>query len=364
MSAAENISTELAVLPPREKAIAVYSKANGLDPYLARVREEIDGFTPDVSTVKGRKEIASIAFKVAKSKTALDNMGKDLVAELKEVPKKIDAERKRMRDLLDAWKDEVRQPLTEWEQAEQARIDGHQRAIDEIGSYQATVDVNGFDLPASELKAAMASVEAIEVSGKWEEFEIEAARAKERTISSLKASIERREKYEAEQAELERLRKEAEERARLDREREIAEKAKAQAIAEAKAREEEAERARRQKENEAAAQRERERLAAIAETERKEREHAEAIRRAEQEKHEAEQRAIQAAENERKRIEAEQAAAKAEAEKKAANKAHRTRVNREALEDIVASRIADEATAKQLIALIATNKIRNISVNY
>lgn len=379
---AEKLPTELAVLPPRETAVAVYSKANGLDPYLTRVREEIDGFTPDVSTVKGRKEIASIAFKVAKSKTALDNMGKDLVAELKDVPRKIDAERKRMRDLLDQWKDEVRQPLNEWEQAEAARIERHQCAIDEIDGYQATIDINGFNLPAYELKAALSSVEAIVINEEWEEFELQAARAKERTILSLKTSIESREKYEAEQAELAKLRAEAEERARLDHEREIAEKAKAEAEAAAKAREEEAERARQKREAEAAAQRERERLAEIAESERKEREyreqqqaaqaeaqrkeqeHAAAIARAEQEKQEAEQRAIDAASRERARIEGQQAAERAEAEKKAANKAHRKAINVAALEDIMAAGLVDESTAKALIALIATNKIRHVSINY
>ena len=53
---------------------------------------------PDVTTKKGRDAIASIAHKVARSKTALDNIGKELVAELKDVPKKIDAERKRIAD--------------------------------------------------------------------------------------------------------------------------------------------------------------------------------------------------------------------------------------------------------------------------
>ncbi len=110
--------TQLAIVPPKETALQVFQQANGLDPYLQQIRAEIDSFVPDVSTKKGRDAIASIAHKVARSKTALDNVGKELVAELKEIPKKIDAERKRMRDTLDAWKDEVRAPLNEWEQAE------------------------------------------------------------------------------------------------------------------------------------------------------------------------------------------------------------------------------------------------------
>lgn len=110
--------TEIAVLPPKENAIQVYTTEKGLDPYLAEVRKEIDGFVPDITTKKGRDAVASIAHKVARSKTALDNLGKELVSELKKKPALIDAERRRMRDLLDQWKEEVRQPLTEWEQAE------------------------------------------------------------------------------------------------------------------------------------------------------------------------------------------------------------------------------------------------------
>lgn len=88
------ITTEVATIPTKENALTVFSAAQGLDPYLAQIRAEIDGFTPDISTRKGRDAIASIAYKVARSKTALDNVGKELVAELKDIPKKIDAERK------------------------------------------------------------------------------------------------------------------------------------------------------------------------------------------------------------------------------------------------------------------------------
>ena len=76
---------------------------------------------PDVTTKKGRDAIASMAHKVARSKTYIDNAGKALVAELKALPKQIDESRRVVRERLDALKDEVRRPLTEWE-AEQERI--------------------------------------------------------------------------------------------------------------------------------------------------------------------------------------------------------------------------------------------------
>lgn len=192
--------TQLVEVPAKETALQVYSAVNGLDPFLAKIREEIDGFVPDVTTRKGREAIASIAYKVARSKTALDNVGKELVADLKEVPKKVDAERKRMRDLLDSWQAEVRQPLTEWEQREEMRKAKHQAGIDQIN-----LRLECRDLDSTELKANIEWLEGLLIGEDWEEFETEAARTKDKALVALREALVAREKYEAEQAELERL---------------------------------------------------------------------------------------------------------------------------------------------------------------
>src|SRR5690606_34102970 len=112
----EVLDRELVTIEPKN-ALAVFTEEKAIDPILARVRKEIDAFIPDITTASGRKAVASMAFKVAKSKTYLDGVGKKLVDEYKEIPKKIDATRKRVRDTLDEWKDEVRKPLTDWEDA-------------------------------------------------------------------------------------------------------------------------------------------------------------------------------------------------------------------------------------------------------
>ena len=82
------MSNEL-IVPTKENALEVYQKQNGLDPFLEQIKKEIDSFVPDVTTKKGRDAIASMAYKVAKSKTALDDVGKELVADLKELPKRL-----------------------------------------------------------------------------------------------------------------------------------------------------------------------------------------------------------------------------------------------------------------------------------
>lgn len=63
--------------------IELFTGAGKLDELLAKIRQETATIVPDVSTDKGRKEIASIAYKVARSKTVIDDAGKTLVGEWK-----------------------------------------------------------------------------------------------------------------------------------------------------------------------------------------------------------------------------------------------------------------------------------------
>lgn len=351
-------STEITVLPSPETALQVFSAPAGLDPYLAKIKEELDAFVPDVTTKKGRDAIASIAHKVARSKTALDNIGKELVADLKDVPKKIDAERKRMRDMLDAWKDEVRAPLTEWEEAEAARITRHKTGIELIELAAATHDYS-----VSTLRNTLAGIDAMVINETWEEFEAEAHRAKAKTIESLNTAIEAREKYDAEQAELARLRAEAAAREQKEREERIAKDAaeRAQREAEACAQAEREEAIRREQEAKAAAERRELELKLAAET--AEREKLAAEQRAAQAIKDAEARAEAAARAERQRIADEAAKVKAEEDRREADKAHKGRVNRAALKALVDGGLTEDA-AKVAITLIAQGKVPSVRINY
>lgn len=359
---------QIAVVPPKETALQVYSATKGLDPYLDKIRAEIDGFTPDVSTKKGRESIASIAYKVARSKKALDNVGKDLVAELKEVPKKIDAERKRMRDLLEAWQEEVRRPLTEWEQAEEARVARIQAQVARLADSEVT------DMPAAEIKQSIENLESHVIDARYEEFEPEAHRVKAASLTALRASLVVREKYEAEQAELERLRVEAAQREQKEREERIArEAAEAERLAAEK---------RAQAERDAAARREADALAAaeqsrlnaelaeqrrIASERQAELDRQAAVEREriakEQAERDAQARAEQAAAQERQRQADEQARIEREAKAREADKAHKKQINNEALAAFIAGGMTEEC-AKQAITLIAQRRIPHISINY
>lgn len=353
------MSTELATLPPKESALQVYSAPAGLDPYLAQIKAEIDSFTPDVSTKKGRDAIASIAHKVARSKTALDNIGKELVAELKDVPKKIDAERKRMRDLLDQWKDDVRRPLTEWEEAEQARIDRHKAGVE---WFQLRAKEH-HDLGAAELRAILAEVDGRVVDEALEEYEAEAHRAKARALDALTAALAAREKYEAEQAELARLREEAAAREQKEREERIAREAaeRAQRESEEKAKAEREAVIRREQEAKAAAERRELELKLTAE--RAEREKAEALQRERQAKADAERRAAEAVAAEQRRIAQQQEAEAAEAKRRERDKTHKAAVNRAAMDAFIGGGMTEDC-ARQAVTLIAKKSIPNVSITY
>lgn len=348
---AEKEATGLVTVPAKDTALEVFKKDQGLDPYLKSIRAEVDAFLaepPSLDTNKGRQAYASMAHKIARSKTAIDGVGKELVADLKELPKKIDAERKRWRDTLDGWRDEVRGPLNEWEAAEEARKARHETGIEALKANAGLADGESSEMVA----AYLAEAENTKVDESWEEYEAEAHRVKEYVVTSLRAALKRQQEYEAEQAELARLRAEQEERERQEREARIAREAEERARREA----EEAARA----EREAVARREQE---AKAEAERKEREHQEAIERqrqeAEQERHRVE---AEYQRKEQERLDAERRE-REEAERRQANKDHRARVNRTAMQAMIDGGMPDDC-AKQAITLIAKGQVPGVTINY
>ncbi|WP_255164275.1 hypothetical protein [Bordetella genomosp. 6] len=361
--------TDLAELPPQETALEVYSKPSGLEPWLEKIRAEVTGHVPDLKTKKGRDAIASLAFKVRKSKTALDALGKQLVDELKDVPKRIDAERKRMRDNLDALADEVRAPLTEWEAAEEARVQRHRAAIEMLEIAAAT-----HDFSSGTLRNTIAGVQAQVVDESWEEFEAEAHRVKEKTLETLHQALEAREKHEAEQRDLARLRAAEAEREQKEREERIAREAaeRAQREAEAKAQAEREAAIRREEEAKAASERRELELKLQAEQAEKAAAQAKADKiaaeqRAEQERLAAIEREKQAAEAARqaeiKRQADARAAEEAEAARREADKAHKAKVNRAALAAFMKGGMTEEC-AKLAVTLIAKGGIPAIKITY
>jgi hypothetical protein len=371
-----------------ENAPAIYVQ-NGLKPFIQMIKDEVCGEVPDLSTRKGRERIASLAATVSKRKVAVEKPGREYLRSIKELPKIIEAELREFVREADALRDEIRKPLTDWEEAEAAKKL-------EIEAWVAELRLDPQIISAADseyLKISIGAFEGIVIDGEWlGEYEAEALRLKAGTLAALRAALEKREQYEAEQAELVRLRAEAEAQAQRDRDAEIARVAaeqarlqaeqRAQAERDAAARREQelrdqaaavqlaAEQAARDAED--ASERQRLQLQLQAEQAQRAAEQAEANRiaaeqRAEQERIAADQRAAKAAEDARAAEVARQKAAADEIirqEKlREADKAHKARINRAALDAFIAGGMPEEC-AKQAVTLIAKRQIPAVSITY
>ncbi|HDZ2125498.1 hypothetical protein [Klebsiella pneumoniae] len=316
------------VVIEKKNAMAVFTNNDQLDPLIEAIEKEARSLVPDVTTKKGRDAIASMAHKVARSKTYIDNAGKDLVAELKALPKQIDESRRVVRERLDALKDEVRRPLTEWE-AEQERI----KAEEAMNALHA---------------------EALAMN---EEFDRQLAA---RIESDHEMALLMNDAFDREQAE-----KKAEaERQRIAREEEIKRQA------EEKAKRVAAEQA--QREIDAAAARERDAILAKEQAEREQREAAERAEREKQAAIEAERRKAQE-EADRIRREAEQreqarlAEEKRKADEQARREAdvkHRKAVGTEIVKALLANTSLTRDQAIEVLTAVKDGRIPHTGISY
>jgi len=292
----------------------------GLDNLLQQVEQAATDFEADVTTAAGRKLFASQAYKVARSKTTIDDAGKTLVADWKKKAGQVDAGRKKARDFLDALRDRVRQPLTDWEN-EQARIEEEKRLAVEAEKVRI----------AAEAEAAL--------------------RERERLVAEREAEIERqrqeRERAEREEAAAadrkareERIRAEAEEKAKREAEQDVQRE---------RERAEQAEHAKKEAEEKA----ERDRIAAAEKAEKDRLASIEAERQ---------KAAREAEERERSRL-AEEERKRREEAARAADKAIRDTLNA-AIVAAFGEEGIDAATAEKIIQLVAGGRIPSMSIRY
>ncbi|MDB5618535.1 hypothetical protein [Tardiphaga sp.] len=196
---------------------AIFSEEGGIDAMLAKLEADVRSVVTDISTAAGRKAVASLAYKVARSRSAFDEMGKDLVSDWKKQAKAVDMERARVRDRLEALQAEVRKPLDEYEADEAKRIADHQNTV------QAIIDLGTFsnDMPLSGYVVdRLTALDALP-DRDWEEFKQKAATARSETFAKLQALKGASLAREAEAAELNRLRAVEAERLRREHEERI-----------------------------------------------------------------------------------------------------------------------------------------------
>ena len=337
MSVEAKLPVAIEELSPEHGAV-IYLADNGLTPYFDYIKAETANEVPDLSTLKGRKRIASLAAKVASSKKAIEKPGRDYLKELKAQPKTVETNLREFVRACDALKDEVRAPLTQWEE-EQARIKAEQQAkVDYFSEeYSAAVEALAA-MPLNEkvdfLKGVIEEIQQEVIDDSFGELKEAGEKAKVDSLEKLNQLVA------AAAIEIDNQRKAAEEaeRQRVEREKQIAAEAAARAKAEA----------------EAKAKAEQEAL------ERKAKEEAEAIaRKAEQEK----QALI--AEQQRKEAEAKAAeeAKRQEEFRRQQDINHRKSVNNDILSKLAALGVSEEQ-GKAIITAAARHQLGNMVINY
>ncbi len=291
---------------------------DGMPKILKEIEEKALAYCSTLSeeTAVGRKEIASLAYKVAQSKTLIDDMGIVVADDSKKKVKLIDGNRKLARDFLDDLKKKVRKPLTDWEEyeasqkaeAERKRQEQAQERVNKIMSF-------GVILPFAEaLEISQGDFNARLIIAEDEYKKEQASLAEEKRLADEKSATEKKARDE----EAARL---AAERKKLDEER--------------------AEQDRKQKEQAAILKDEQDKLAAerkAIEDEKRERDRLSELEKAKKEA--AEKVIIETAEKAER-----EAKAKAEAEQKAKDEAVRQealRTDKDKLKSFAISLMAQE----------------------
>lgn len=353
---------ELQVLEQNSNVIVeAYKTEGGAQSLFDQIAAQARSVVPDLSTDKKRKEVASLAAKVSKTKVAFDNHGKTLKEQYTVITNKIDADRKLFRDQCDALRDEIRQPLTDWENAEKDRVAKHEADIEKIQDFAHPSILA--DMSAIRISEQIRMLDVLEICSLFEEFEEQAKIAKYETLEVLRTTLAAREKYEAEQAELEALRQAEQVRIQQERDAQIAREAteKAQREAEEKARFE-AERVQREK-----IESEQREARLIAEKEAAVLREQALKQKAIDDAKQAEIAKQQAIEAERQRIKAEQFA-QFEAMRKAqeareANVAHKKQICSEALKGLTDLGVPEEL-GKEILRAINKGLVPHVSIKF
>lgn len=381
----EQPATAIAVLGERAIVATDVFKTGGVRVILDQIRAEVAKEPIDVSTPAGRAHCRSLAAKIARSKTALDTMGKTLTDQWRLQAEEVHKERRLIEKELDALRDAVRAPLTQYEEREKKRVQAHEDALQEL---RLLFQPGG--LTVAEIDARLAQASTLVTTRTWEEFQQRASDAFAQVndgLNDLRAAVGREEKEKAEAA---RLQAEREERDRLQAiQEQQAREARIAAEAAERARREAGELAERQA-AEAARAAERDRQAAIAATQAEERRKA-AQERGEAEaalqaKYEAERKAryaeyeasvkkqsaeaaAAAASAERQRIDEQVVAERKAAAAREADKKHHAAVNRKARDAIEMVIIQDDRQNTQemataIVTAIAKREIPGVKLEY
>lgn len=193
-----------------EAARQIFLTPNGLDPLVSMIENDARGLVVDVLTKEGRKQLEDQGAWLKRVIKRLQEFKTNIVAPIKEEPKRIDAAEKAARDYLMNVHADIMRPLVEI----QARED-KLRFLSERPNILTAAD-------AATLRKELETAKAIDDSAEeWRESTATAKEVKAGLVEALESMLERRVIHEADLAEFEahkREKAETEMRERIEKE--------------------------------------------------------------------------------------------------------------------------------------------------
>lgn len=210
----EIISVENLIEIKQSDTISIFSDEEKIQGYLDKVRSVSFIGEVDLTTKKGRDEIASRAYKVSKMKGGVvKKMITPSIEEHRQIIQSVSSGKKFWESKMDDLRDEVRAPLNNWEAEqeiiEEKRIVSIEAKITGIENLGILPDEFGKDYLTSMIEA----VDNIDISEGFDEFTQKAIRAKEAAKSTLSIELNKLIQKELEDKQRQEL---AEQKVKLD----------------------------------------------------------------------------------------------------------------------------------------------------
>jgi colicin import membrane protein len=192
----------------------------GIDSIINKIKEDVVEFSADVTTKEGQAQIKSMAAKVAKCKSPIENLAMELKEDSRKVIDDVNREWNRYKIAMDELRDKIRKPVDDIEDAEAKILKERQDRLSQIESFrnyesiQSGASEQGYQWCIDTVKELLIF--------EWEEFSFKAKTIGKEIIDILEKRLSAQIKYNSDQAEIAQLKKEKAEREQKDHEAAIA----------------------------------------------------------------------------------------------------------------------------------------------
>ena len=156
----------------------------------AKALKEVQGL--DVNKAAGRKDIKSVAYTIARTKTTLDGMGKVLDDQLKAQREPIKKERDNIKDQLNILKEEILQPVYDWDNKENNRKAALVSRVGELQLLAAPSLGQGEGAVTENIQIIKGNIEQLEgvvIDYTFEEYTADAAKSQVEGLEALKVLL-------------------------------------------------------------------------------------------------------------------------------------------------------------------------------